>query len=224
MRNIGSKLQRQVVKLLACAVILKVTASVVLAYQAYMPPDFESGFLQGREAYFWGGYQWAFYLHIASGPCTLIFGIVLMSERFRQRFSSWHRILGRIQVASVLLLVSPSGIWMAVYSQTGIVAGLGFALLGVATGLCAWLGWMSAVNRRFTEHRCWMSRCYLLLCSAVVLRLVGGAFTVAEVEGEWTYPFAAWASWLVPLAVFEILRVKNKSTSFDAERNPQPSS
>jgi hypothetical protein len=85
-----------------------------------------------------------------------------------------------------------------------VLAASGFALLAVATGACAFFGWRAAVQRRFADHRQWMLRCYLLLCSAVVLRLIGGLASVTHIGGEWSYPLAAWASWLVPLAGFEM--------------------
>lgn len=208
MQKIRETTLRRILTLLACAVILKVVAGVVLSYRDYMPPDFESDFLRGREDYFSGRYQWAFYAHILSGPCSLFLGLILLNQRFRLRFTTWHRYLGRIQTACVLLLVAPSGLCMAFRAETGAVAGLGFGMLAVATGVCISLGWRSAVNRRFAEHRRWMWRCYLLLCSAVVLRIMGGLATVAEVEGDWAYQMAAWVSWLLPLGAFELLRCR----------------
>ena len=189
---------------LAGVLILKVALGVVLVYRDYLPPNFESDFLRGRHSYFFGPYRWAFYTHIASGPITLLLGMVLISEQFRLRFPKWHRSLGKTQIVLVLLLLTPSGLWMAYYAETGAVAAIGFAALAIATGLCALLGWRSAVKRRFTEHRRWMGRCFLLLCSAVVLRLIGGLATVTEIGGVWSYPLAAWASWLIPLGAFEL--------------------
>jgi len=191
--------------LLICAsvLILRVTASVVLSYRGYLPPDFTTDFLRGREAYFFGGYQWAFYVHIASGPVSLVLGMVLLSDRFRRKWPRWHRVLGRIQVANVLGLVTPSGLWMAFYAESGWVAELGFAALAIATGFSIAMGWLAAVKRRFASHQRWMWRCYVLLCSAVVLRVIGGLATVAGYYGEWLYPLNAWACWVVPLAALE---------------------
>ena len=45
-----------------------------------------------------------------------------------------------MQAGVVLLLLAPSGLWMAYYAQTGTVAGIGFALLAIATGTCVLLG------------------------------------------------------------------------------------
>lgn len=206
MQNRDLLVLRRILKLLACLLIVKVTVSVLLNYGDYLPPNFESEFLSGREYYFWGGYSWAFYVHIAVSPCTLILGMILLSKRFRLRFPQWHRNLGRIQVVGVLFLVAPSGLWMARYAETGTVAGIGFAVLSVVTGVCAAFGWRAALQRRFAEHERWMTRCYLMLCSAVVLRLQGGLAIVADIDSAWQYPFAAWSSWLVPLIVFELYR------------------
>ena len=188
-----------ILKLLVCVLICRVIVGVFLNYRDYMPPNFESDFLQGRHHYFFGRYQWAFYTHITSGPCSLILGMILVSKQFRLRFAKWHRYLGRIQVACVLLLVTPSGLWMAWYAETGTIAGIGFAALAVVTGMCVALGWKSAVKRRFAEHQRWMLRCYLLLCSAVVLRVIGGLTIVTGIESDCSYPLAAWISWLLPL-------------------------
>ena len=181
------------------------TAGIVLNFTHYFPADFTAEFLIGRELYFSGSYQWAFYSHILSGPTTLVLGLVLLSQRFRARFRQWHHWLGRVQIGLVLCVVFPSGLWMAFYADTGFVAGLGFGTLAVGTARCAWNGWRQAVRKRFVEHRCWMSRCYVLLCSAVVLRLMAGVLTVIKVEDEWTYSVTAWASWLIPLVFFELI-------------------
>jgi small-conductance mechanosensitive channel len=130
--------------------------------------------------------------------------LALLSDHFRAQYPAGHRFLGKTQAAIVLCLLVPSGLWMARYAETGAVAGMGFALLAIATGACVLLGWHFAVRKNFAEHRRWMWRCYLLLCSAVVLRLIGGLATVTDAGGGWIYPLAAWASWLVPLAAFEI--------------------
>lgn len=194
-------------KLAAGLLILKVTASVVLIYPGYVPPDFTVEFLRGRKTEFFAGYSWAFYPHIAVGPVTLILGMVLLSDRFRRRFPGWHARLGKVQVTCILLLLVPSGFWLAFYAQAGWGVKIGFALLAISTGLCAGMGWKTAIQRRFQQHRLWMWRCYVLLCSAVVLRLIAGFFTITGVDEEWTYLLAAWGSWLVPLIVFEATRL-----------------
>jgi hypothetical protein len=193
---------------LSALLVLKVTLSVVIGYREYLPPNFEADFLLGREAYFWGPYASAFFAHLAVGPVSLVLGTLLISERFRRFAPRWHRRLGRVQVAGILLLLVPSGLWMARYAVTGAAAGAGLATLAVATAVCTALGWRRAVQRRFGEHRQWMWRTYLLLCSAVIIRLIGGLATVLESDALWVYPLSAWGSWLVPLAISECWRLR----------------
>jgi hypothetical protein len=207
MQNFRSSNLYRALIVLVVVLILKVTFSVVLGYRDYFPANFDAEFLRGRQSYFAGGYQWAFYAHIVSGPISLVLGLILISERFRKRFPKWHRSLGKAQAAVVLFLLSPSGLWLAYYAQTGTFAAIGFALLAVATGMCVLLGWRSAVKRQFIEHRRWMLRCFLLLCSAVIVRIVGGLATVTSLGDSWIYPVTAWASWLVPLTTFELTDV-----------------
>jgi hypothetical protein len=210
--------------LLAGLLIFKVTISVILGYRDYFPPNFDSDFLLGRESYFFGSYQWAFYTHIVSSPIALLLGVILISERFRLRFPVWHRYLGRIQGVCTLLLVTPSGIWMSYHAATGAVAAMGFCALGLATATCVALGWRSAVHRRFAEHRRWMWRSFLLLCSAVVIRVVGGVTVVAAIDAEWPYPLAAWMSWLAPLAVLELTGINLKRKPGQVRLFPNPAS
>ncbi len=205
MRTSSRTAASRILKLLACLVIGKVLVSTLLNYRNYVPPNFDADFLLGRERYFWHGYHGAFYVHIVSGPVTLILGTILVSDRFRRRFPGWHRLLGRIQAVTVLFIVAPSGLAMAWYAANGPVAGLGFALLACSTGLTVALGWRAAVMRRFDVHRRWMWRCYLLLCSTVILRLNVGLFAVFGIDAEWLYIQMAWSSWLVPLLIYEAL-------------------
>ncbi len=204
-----SLVKLRIVQALACLLVCKTVVAVFLSYPSYFPPNFRSDFLLGRGSYFFGLYQWAFYAHIISGPFTLIAGLVLMSDLVRRKLPAWHRRLGRVQIFCVLFLVTPSGLWMAWYSATGLFAGAGFATLAAVTAYCVAKGWRAATQRHFDEHRWWMLRCFVLLSSAVLLRTIGG---ISDVLGAgWTYPFAAWISWLLPLFILESLRLNQLS-------------
>jgi uncharacterized membrane protein len=194
----------RLVRPLAAAVVLIVLSKSLLAYVDYLPPNFSSDFLHGRKGYFFGGYRVAFYAHIVSGPFALLLGTILMSETFRRRWPLWHRRLGRLEVAVVLLAVAPSGLWMARHAIGGPIAAAGLAVLALLTATCTVLGWRAAVRSRFRDHERWMWRTYLLLASAIVVRIIGGMVTAAGVSAAWFDPAAAWASWVAPLAVYEL--------------------
>ena len=191
---------------LAVALVLRVLVEILANYPDYFPPNFDSLFLQGRETTFTGAYRIAFYVHIFSGPIVLLNGLILLSDYVRRRYRGLHRVLGRVQVIVLLFFVLPTSAVMSRHAFGGWLAGLSFLLLSAATAGCAIVGVVFARRRRFDRHRRWMLRSYILICSAVALRLISGAAGLVGVPSpEEAYVVAAWCSWLVPLAAFEIM-------------------
>jgi uncharacterized membrane protein len=131
--------------------------------------------------------------------------LILLSEHVRRRHAGVHRVLGRVQVVVLLLFVLPSSVVMSRHAFGGWPAGLSFFLLSAVTAICAIAGVVHARRRRYAQHRRWMLRCYVLICSAVALRLISGAAGLVGVPSpEGAYIAAAWSSWLFPLAALEI--------------------
>lgn len=192
-------------KFVAILLVLKVVVVVLLSYPGYFPPDFETDFLRGRETSFRGSYGIAFAAHVLAGPPSLVMGLWLLSDGARRKRPDLHRMVGRVYIAVVLVALAPSGLRMSWEAQGGTIAGLGFATLAVATGFSAWLGWRAAVARRFDVHGRWMTRLYLLLLSAVILRAMGGVTEFVGIESDWPYQAAAWMSWVGPLVVWELI-------------------
>ena len=190
--------------------IVRVTVGVVMGYVDYLPPNFYSAFLSGRQGYFHGPYQIAFWIHIVVSPLVMFSGLWLLSDRMRRRYRAMHRWLGRTHTLAVLLLVAPSGLWMSFYALTGAWAGSAFAISSCATFFCASMGWQKALAKNFAEHQIWMTRSYLLLCSAVVLRVLSGAATLLQCDLLWTYPLFAWLSTIVPICIYELSRRFNR--------------
>lgn len=195
-----------VLRWLAVVLILRVLVTIVANYPDYFPPDFTSLFLQDREATFTGAYRVAFYVHIASSPLVLVTGLVLLSQTVRRTRGRLHRYLGRAHVFVLLLLVLPSSMVMSRHAFGGWPAGLSFVSLAAATTVCTVAGVVHARGHRYDRHRRWMLRSYVLICSAVALRLISGAAGVIGVSSpEGAYTAAAWSSWLLPLIGYEVV-------------------
>lgn len=191
---------------LLVVLFFKVLGSIVLEYQQYFPANFESNFLSGRREFFFGSYRFAFYAHIISGPISLLIAAFLMFSGKRKSLRHWHRRLGKTLAYIVLLVMLPSGFVMATRALTGPVAGAAFFTLTFVTAISVIIASWHASQRRFVIHQVWAARSFILLCSPLLLRLMTGATIVFDVEGDWTYRFAAWGSWLIPLTVFEFRR------------------
>ncbi|MEL7499295.1 MAG: DUF2306 domain-containing protein [Planctomycetota bacterium] len=221
----------------ALAVILffKTLLMILVEYQYYFPASFESNFLAGRKQIFKGLYRVAFYVHILTGPVALVISAFLMFSGKRNRYHRWHRTLGKLLVAVTLGLMLPSGMVMATEAFTGPVAGVSFFTLTAVTSMSIVMAAWHAKNRRFTIHRVWATRSFLLLSSPLLLRLMTGATIVMQIETEWTYRIAVWTSWTLPLGVYELRRriipaktnshsdlalTENHSPLADQERRP----
>lgn len=184
----------------------KIVASILLEYRNYFPANFDSNFLFGREAIFHGSYRFAFYAHIISGPICLLIAAFLMFSGKQKSLSHWHRPLGKTLAVTVLLVMLPSGFVMATRALSGPIAGVSFFLLTFATAGCVVASSWYASQRQFAIHRLWATRSFILLCSPLLLRLMTGTTIFFDFQNEWTYRFAAWGSWMIPLAVFELRR------------------
>lgn len=214
-----------VVRWMTAVLICKVCGNILANYVDYFPPNFDADFLIGRRPFFRGLYSIAFYIHITTAPLVLIAGLFLLNNNFRNHYIHLHRKLGRLQALLVLLFVTPSGLIMAQHSLGGWSSGLAFGTSSILAALFTLMGWRQAVRRKLVAHRYWMLRSYVVLCSAVTLRLIGGAAILLATDPIASYRFASWASWLIPLAILELFfllrkfRRKTEPTKITAHSN-----
>lgn len=189
---------------LAALLFVKVFFSILAQYRWYFPADFDSDFLSRRREWFHGVYRAAFYVHIVSAPVALLAGLFLVVSGHFGHDPSSHRWAGRLLGVLVLLLVSPSGLIMAVYAPAGVFAGTGLATLATGTAGCLVMAIRSARLRQFRTHRRWAMRSFVLLCSPLLLRLITGFVIVLRLDPDWNDRLNPWISWLVPLVSYEI--------------------
>ncbi|WP_404306364.1 DUF2306 domain-containing protein [Neorhodopirellula lusitana] len=194
---------------------VKVFLSIVLEYRRYFPADFESNFLSGRRHSFSGSYRQAFYIHIFSSPIALGLATFLMASGGRARFCKLHRWAGRLQFGLVALVVFPSGMVMAKDAYAGPISAAGFAVLNVATVACLCMAVWRARTAEFAAHQRWATRCFVLLASPLLLRLIAGAAIVTGLESERSYQMNSWFSWLIPLLIYETCFARTERRQFN---------
>lgn len=165
----------------------------------------DNGFLLTKtETVRYSVYLPAFYIHIVTGSIVLISGVFQLSNWIRARYLTWHRASGRVYIFIILIFTAPSGLVMAAYSNGGLAAGIGFALLAVLWWFFSWRGYQHAIQKQLDVHREFMLRSYALTFAAVTLRLYSFFFALAGFRGESIYILIAWLSWVPSLIVMEI--------------------
>jgi uncharacterized membrane protein len=136
-------------------------------------------FLINRQDPVWQHYhpfRWWLLPHGIAGACALLLGPLQFSDRLRQRFTKFHRVAGRIYVASALIL-APLGAYIQYFQErmgaprSFSVAGLVDAILLIMTTAIAFA---FILNGKVQQHRQWMTRSFAVALVFVEVRVVQG--------------------------------------------------
>lgn len=194
----------RITKWLAIGFVFWIGCLILTPFPHYLPPDFGFGFLSNKADFFFRtGYFIGFYLHICTAPIGLFLGGLQMSRTVRNRFPSVHRIAGRVYVAAVLFAAAPGGLIMSMKAYGGWSTTICFGLIAIGTWWATFAGWRAACLGEYERHRIWMMRSYVLMLSAVFLRVGHYALQPLDLSPQLTYQAAAWLSWIVPLGILE---------------------
>ncbi|EAZ83196.1 membrane protein [Algoriphagus machipongonensis] len=154
----------------------------------------------------------AFYTHITLGGLALAVGWVQFNQKLRDRNRKLHKRIGMIYVTAVFFS-GLAGVYVAIYTLGGIIASMGFALLGITWLITTLMGWKTAKAKDFVSHENWMIYSYAACFAAVTLRIylpflenIMGGFIPA-------YQIVAWLCWVPNMAVAFWLVRKNQPSS-----------
>lgn len=202
---------------LAIAILLaRVFVSILIGFADYFPPNFRSGFLTGRDQYFFGIYQYAFYSHILLGPLAVVLAALLYCQgKGLLKFSSGvHRRMGKFQAVVVLFGVVPSGLIMASPHFIGLSAGSSLIVLAIATGGTMTMAIVCARKMQLRLHQVWATRCFILLLSPLLLRVLTGGLLALNIRSDQVFDTISWLSWVAPLISFELHRLTSDKNSY----------
>jgi uncharacterized membrane protein len=189
---------------MAVMLFAKVFLSILYQYRWYFPADFDSDFLSVRRDIFHGPYRAAFYAHIVSAPIALSTGIFLIVSGHDGRLRKIHRWAGRLLAVVVFAFVTPSALVMAAHAPAGAFAGSGLATLAIGTAACLIMAIRHARRGHFRTHQRWATRCFILLGSPLLLRLITGFVIVTRLDPVLWDSLNPWVSWLFPLISYEV--------------------
>ena len=148
---------------------------------------------------------WDVPLHFFGAGLALLLAPLQLGVSVRRRWPGLHRTAGWLYVAAILI-GGASGLSLAFNAQGGAASGVGFALLALLWIAITVRGVSFAVAGDIVRHRRWMCRSVALTFAAVTLRVMlgvgGGALHLPFMP---VYITAAWASWLLNLAVCELM-------------------
>lgn len=154
-------------------------------------------------------------IHVVAAVTALVIAPVQFVAGVRRRWPAFHRLTGRLYLVACAI-GAPAGFILAFGTTLGPVAGSGFAVLALLSAGFTWLGWRSAVERRFDAHRLWRLRSYAMTAAAITLRLMIPASAWLGLDFVESYQVIAWLSWGFNLALVEYYIQRSRARSVRA--------
>lgn len=193
--------------------------SLLLAHNAmlYFAHGGEYGILteklEARKDLLW---NICFYIHLPSGVVCLLTPLYSFSRRYFKKGINQHIIAGKIYLWTSLLLVCPTGMYLALYAKGGVAAQAGFMAQGILLAYFTYQGYETIKKGSALEHVHYMIRSYAAAAAVLSFRILHILFFVLKVPYQDNYAISQWLGLTLNLLVAELIIMitltKNTST------------
>jgi uncharacterized membrane protein len=136
-------------------------------------------FLFDAKAPVWQHYQpfkWYLLPHGLAGACALLLGPMQFSDRLRQRYAMFHRVVGRFYIAGVFI-AGPMGFYIQYFEERmgshrsfSVAAGADAVLWMLTTGIAL----AFILTGKVQQHRQWMTRSFAVALVFLEVRVILG--------------------------------------------------
>jgi uncharacterized membrane protein len=130
-------------------------------------------------------FRWWLLPHGLAGACAILLGPLQFSDRLRQRFTKFHRVVGRIYIAGALI-AAPLGAYIQYFNERiggprsfSIAALVDAILLMLTTGIA----FAFILNGKVQQHRQWMTRSFAVALVFLEVRVVAGVTGWERIPG-----------------------------------------
>ncbi len=151
-------------------------------------------------------YKIAFFTHVYTAMFVLPAGLTQFSAYVRKNYNELHRITGWIYAFTVVILAGPSGFYMGVYANGGMISQIAFCILALLWIFFTAMAIVRAKQNNFKSHREYLIRSFALTLSAITLRAWKYILVfLFEPRPMDVYQFVAWLGWIPNLIIAEFL-------------------
>ena len=153
---------------------------------------------------YWPRRGWLF-LHINAGMLALLTGPLQFWTGLRQRNLTFHRWTGRLYLVGVAAgIIGAVGLSATTTFQWGVVNGI--RALVLAWLVTTTMAYFTIRKRLVALHKEWMIRSYAVTFAFVTFRFLQDYTPLSRVRPEGDRDTTiAWACWVVPLAIVEMV-------------------
>jgi len=140
-------------------------------------------------------FKWWLLPHGLMGACALLLGPMQFSDRLRQRFTKFHRVVGRFYVAGVFV-AAPLGFYIQHFEERmggarsfSVAAAVDAILWMLTTGIA----FAFILKGKVQQHRQWMTRSFAVAIVFLEVRVVLGVTGLEKVGGGAFDETVVWA-------------------------------
>jgi hypothetical protein len=159
-------------------------------------------------------WMYSFYIHVIAGViCLTVPVFSFLGKRFRIPLRI-HKKIGQIYVWISMLIVAPTGMYLAVYAKGGPMAQAGFLIQGILLSYFTYRGYKAIREKDTPMHIQWMIRSYAMATAVLSFRIYHVFFFFMSIPYQDIYGLSQWLSVTgnALLAEFIILYYFNSST------------
>ena len=191
--------------------VLFVLKYVFFYFRHYDPVSFDP---------YWPRRGWLF-LHINAGTLALLTGPMQFWTGLRQRNLTFHRWMGRLYLVAVGLgIIGAIGLSATTTFEWGVVNGI--RMLVLAWFVTTAMAYYTIRQRLVSLHKEWMIRSYIVTFAFVTFRFLQDYSPLSRVRPEGDRDTTiAWACWVVPLAIAEMVFHLKRLRGTLAARQPR---
>ncbi|MBZ0204264.1 MAG: DUF2306 domain-containing protein [Ignavibacteria bacterium] len=154
-------------------------------------------------------YKLAFFTHVYTAIFVLPAGFTQFSSYIRRNFTLIHRYSGWMYAVTVILFAGPSGFYMGLYANGGVVSQVSFCLLALLWIFFTLMAIVKVIQHDFISHREFLIRSFALTLSAITLRawkyLLVFLFHPRPMD---VYEIVAWLGWIPNIIIAELIIMK----------------
>jgi hypothetical protein len=209
----GNSKAKLTVTVLAWAGIVTLAVGFVIKYVLFYYRHYDAASFDP----YWPRRGWLF-LHINGGTLALLTGPWQFWTGLRQKNLAIHRWTGRLFLLGVAMGVT-GAVGLSVTTTFGWAFAVGIMGLASAWLVTTLMAYVSIRKRLVALHKEWMIRAYVVTFAFVTFRVLSDYGPTSRLKPENEKGITiAWACWVVPLAVTEMIFQLRRLRTADARR------
>ncbi len=149
-----------------------------------------------------------FYIHLPTGVLCLLSPLFLFARRYIKKGLSLHQFIGRLYVWITLVLVCPTGMYLAFYAKGGTVTQVGFLIQGLLLAAFTYQGYLAICRGDKRAHVRYMTRSYAMVLVVITFRVLHIVFFMWKVPYQDNYAMSQWLGLSLNALLAEIVLVR----------------